>query len=446
MRLAYWRPPAYAVLFVVASFIATLWYSQHRLRLIERYVEDLATNAAPSVNDLAAARGYLRELAFAATQFTEGNGDDPRLGEEMARTRRLLGETLDRYRQLPFFPNERVLYDEVERRTRSLDSAYAAELAEPTRAHHRELYAAIDSVDDAVEQVIAFDARQVQLESSQILSSKRHANATALAFGGLSIGLSIVALLLAWRSLRQQALIVEDYQRLLESRASELEAFSSRVAHDLKNPVAAMALRMVVAEQGGLVDEKLAPTFARLKKHVASMHTLIDGLLAFALAGARPQPGAHAAVASALDDVLSEIRPPAEELRCELIVEPFQPAEVACSSAALASVLGNLLRNAVKFIPDGKSGRRCVTVSVIPRGSRVRIEVDDTGPGLPLGSEQRVFEPFVRLSDGKKSGIGLGLATVKRLVEAHGGRVGAANTDHGARFFVDLPIYTAVPQ
>ena len=68
-------------------------------------------------------------------------------------------------------------------------------------------------------------------------------------------------------------------------------------------------------------------------------------------------------------------------------------------------------------------------------------EVEDTGPGLPPGAEAQVFAPFVRLPEAKgKAGIGLGLATVKRLVEANGGEVGVASPPgDGARFWFTLP-------
>src|SRR4051812_40380125 len=116
MRLAYWRPPAYAVFFVAASFVATPLYSQHRLRRLEHYVEDLPTNAARGVLSRAAARGNWRELAFAAGEVARGGGDEPRLLLDMATARRDLGDALAHYRALPLFPNEHVPSNEVERR------------------------------------------------------------------------------------------------------------------------------------------------------------------------------------------------------------------------------------------------------------------------------------------------------------------------------------------
>lgn len=72
------------------------------------------------------------------------------------------------------------------------------------------------------------------------------------------------------------------------------------------------------------------------------------------------------------------------------------------------------------------------------------MEVDDNGPGLPGGLGDRAFDPYVRGSDRSQPGIGLGLATVKRIVEAHGGSVTVRSTrDAGCTFVVDLPAATA---
>jgi len=70
----------------------------------------------------------------------------------------------------------------------------------------------------------------------------------------------------------------------------------------------------------------------------------------------------------------------------------------------------------------------------------VRVEVADTGPGLPPGSEQLVFEPFRRAGNSHLPGLGIGLATVKRIVEAYGGRLGVWSTPgRGSTFWFELP-------
>jgi signal transduction histidine kinase len=117
------------------------------------------------------------------------------------------------------------------------------------------------------------------------------------------------------------------------------------------------------------------------------------------------------------------------------------PIQLACDKAALASVLSNLLGNAVKHIALGKQTPRRIVVRAKDRGSYARIEVEDNGPGLPPGSEQRAFEPFRRLMpESNLPGIGLGLATVKKIVEAFGGQVGVeSRPNSGSVFWFELP-------
>lgn len=108
-------------------------------------------------------------------------------------------------------------------------------------------------------------------------------------------------------------------------------------------------------------------------------------------------------------------------------------------------MVSNLVHNAVKYVA-GVPGERRVTARVRELDEAVRFEVADTGPGLPDGVEGRLFHTFVRGSNAAgKPGLGLGLATAKRLVEAHHGRLGVASSVGGACFWVQLPRGGAPP-
>jgi signal transduction histidine kinase len=105
----------------------------------------------------------------------------------------------------------------------------------------------------------------------------------------------------------------------------------------------------------------------------------------------------------------------------------------------LAQVVDNLLANALKFTaPDGS-----IDVILSVRGDRARIEVRDTGVGIPPAVHGRLFERFFRASNATEQetpGAGLGLTIVKAIVEAHGGRVGVESSERvGTTFSVDLP-------
>ena len=111
---------------------------------------------------------------------------------------------------------------------------------------------------------------------------------------------------------------------------------------------------------------------------------------------------------------------------------------VLADPAQVTQVLVNLLGNAHKFTPDGGT----IRLSAHAEGEAVRIEVTDSGPGVPAEDQGRVFDKFVRLQGGEGStpGSGLGLAIAQRLVDLQGGRIGVEDgTDGGARFHFTLP-------
>ena len=143
-------------------------------------------------------------------------------------------------------------------------------------------------------------------------------------------------------------------------------------------------------------------------------------------------------MSATVEELFEELRPDAAAAAIALRTEGPARVAVACGSALLADVLRNLLRNAIKYL--GSSSRREVTVRVKTDGPWAHIEVVDSGPGLPLELQDRVFEPWFR-SPGETpgGGLGLGLATVKRIVEAHGGRVGVRSTPGtGSVFWFEL--------
>ena len=103
-------------------------------------------------------------------------------------------------------------------------------------------------------------------------------------------------------------------------------------------------------------------------------------------------------------------------------------------------MLHNLVGNALKYVVEGREPVRQVRLHVAELRAAVRVEVQDNGPGLAPGTEQAVFEPFVRLGRTRQAGTGLGLATVKRIVEASGGRVGVqSEPGAGSCFWFEMP-------
>jgi signal transduction histidine kinase/HD-GYP domain-containing protein (c-di-GMP phosphodiesterase class II) len=146
-----------------------------------------------------------------------------------------------------------------------------------------------------------------------------------------------------------------------------------------------------------------------------------------------------------LDDLLEEVLPTVEPqlaekgLRFESDLAPGLPL-LEADPDLLKQVLVNLIHNAAKFTREGT----VVRVRAARAGERMRIAVEDEGPGIPPDKVGRVFERFFRVeSPGTERtvGTGLGLAIVKSVVELHGGSVHVeSQTGHGSRFIVDLPL------
>src|SRR5262249_3021566 len=154
---------------------------------------------------------------------------------------------------------------------------------------------------------------------------------------------------------------------------------------------------------------------------------LIDGLLGFARSGAPPARETRADVHAVLRDLVDDLLPSAEEHHIALTLDDRDAPDVACSPGVLASVISNLVENALKHMGGGPVRR--VTGRAEPTPAAVRLEVRDTGPGIPPSLQPHIFDPYVRAPWTDVPGLGLGLATVRRLAEAHGGSVGVESRE-----------------
>jgi signal transduction histidine kinase len=199
---------------------------------------------------------------------------------------------------------------------------------------------------------------------------------------------------------------------------------------------ALMALTMVKGELPA--DHPRQKTLDRGIRALKMSASIVEALLGFARSGARPAPGAHTplgeAMCGALDEAAAAAKSAAVELRAE---DASDGASAACAPGVLASVLHNLVDNGIKHM--GGAQNRRVTVRAFAGAREVRIEVEDTGPGIPPDARATIFDPHVRLATPSTEGLGLGLATVKRLVDAHRGSVTVRSAPGCTCFSVVLP-------
>jgi signal transduction histidine kinase len=187
---------------------------------------------------------------------------------------------------------------------------------------------------------------------------------------------------------------------------------------------------------------RVIQTADRLERSSQRAIATVDSLLAFSRAS-RVEPRESGAVGQAVRNALEEVEPLVAHLGASIEVAEGPDLVVACSPGLLQIVLANLVGNAVKYL-EGRVERH-VRLEARQDGSWCRIDVEDTGPGIPREAQAKIFEPFFRVAGVRASGTGIGLATVRRILEARGGRIAVESTEgRGSRFTVWLPL--APPQ
>ena len=447
LRITGW-PVASAMLAVVACFAATLLFSQLELRPISDHAIDILGDAAPSLEHLAAIQTQLMRWTPQVYEHIDGaDRDTNHTRATLADIRNSIDSEIALYRMLPSFPGESQLMDQVVADLALLDEVTAQVLADadagaPQLARQRmrdHFHPRMARTNVDVTAIRTLNARFIRVRAASILETRHTAQRVVAVLGALSLLVATLATILVLRSLRSRARLLEERDRLLGARADELEAFAGRVAHDLRNPLAAIAMRVMTAQEQSDASPVIRDHLSKLARQVERTSGIIDGMLEFARAGANPAPGSHADLRAVIDELMPEVRPAAEAANAELEVEPFPPIELACAPEALASVLANLVSNAVKYVVDGQQVPRRILIRVAERDGRGHVEVTDNGPGFPANAQNTVFQPFRRL-DHRHPGIGLGLATVKKIIEAYHGRVGLRSTPgEGSSFWFELP-------
>ena len=227
----------------------------------------------------------------------------------------------------------------------------------------------------------------------------------------------------------------------LESANQELEAFSYSVSHDLRAPLRHIAgfAAMLEDHVGGALDEKGRRYLGIIQSSTKRMGQLIDDLLAFSRHGrAELRRGPVK-----LDELIAQIRQGFEaDLAARRVVWDVAPLPILQGDTALLrQVFTNLLSNALKYSRQRAETR--IEIGVQAGGSdEAVVFVRDNGAGFDMKYADKLFGVFQRLHQQDEfEGTGVGLATVRRIIQRHGGRVWAeGRVQEGATFYVALPV------
>ena len=247
--------------------------------------------------------------------------------------------------------------------------------------------------------------------------------------------------------------LLEDHERALSQERAQLirdleeanrvkDEFLAMLSHELRTPLNAVLGWTRMLRRGTIPPERTASILDTIERNAAAQMQIIEELLDLSSMAAGNLRLNIAAVdlRELIGGAVETVRPAADAKSIALHVSVDNNVdELAGDAARLRQVLWNLLANAVKFTPAGG----CIEVTAREGATDLEIAVRDSGPGIDPEFLPHVFEPFRRgesITTRTVGGVGLGLAIVRHLVEAHGGTVSADNANGtGAIFLVRLP-------
>ena len=226
--------------------------------------------------------------------------------------------------------------------------------------------------------------------------------------------------------------------RELTHSNQRLTLFAGQVSHDLRNPLSALIGFLDVALDSADIDpaSTAALALARADGAAGRMNDMVTDLLAYAKAGAKPRRQ-DVDLAAVVDAVREDLDAAIAEAGAVVVGDA--DVRVVGDPMMLRMLLQNLVANAVKF---GRAAGRepRVAVTAVERADAWEITVDDDGPGVPTAARERVFEVMERAAGDDVPGLGIGLSTCRRIVDAHDGRIVIEDSPYGgARIAVTLP-------
>jgi len=417
--LSMWVAAAFAA--VAAAFGAVNLMLVLSLQPQVERADDIASSHLEAVALLSRMRGFvseMRDVVLLSEDLGAGPADLGPVRERLARSQAALGEAA---RQVGPFLNDPAGAEAWES-LHARDLPRLAALAEGAlavvtsrRADRRpvvDFVAHVQSVIAAIQRLADLHAGLARLDAAGIRSSLARFSLGSLILGGAGALAALALLLMALGALGR-------YAQAAEARVADLEAFASRVAHDLRNPL--QTIQLGVASVGKtLQDPRLKGFCSRAERSARRLDRMIEDLLLFSR-GADPASERRASVAEVMEELGEEMQARADETGVAFSARSEPGLAAAVSPGALRSMLSNLLENAFKFLEPEREGRVEAVGERAPDG-QVVLTVRDTGRGIAAEALPHVFEVGYRAGPGG-SGFGIGLATVKRLADAYGGAV-----------------------
>ncbi len=233
-------------------------------------------------------------------------------------------------------------------------------------------------------------------------------------------------------------------QEKLEAANRELEAFSASVSHDLRAPLRKISMfaSMLIEEHAPALGPEAQNCLQRIKDGIIKMDRMIDDLLRLARLGRHEIQLRQTDLNDLVEDTRRDLDGNVAGRQIEWRIGRLPTVD--CDPGLMKSVFANLLSNAVKY--TGRRDRALIEIDQTSLGSETVLYVRDNGAGFNAADTHKLFGIFQRLhGQSEFEGTGVGLATVQRIIQKHGGRIWAdAEVDKGATFFFTLRTLAAI--
>jgi signal transduction histidine kinase len=226
-------------------------------------------------------------------------------------------------------------------------------------------------------------------------------------------------------------LAVKNRELARKNRLADLGQIASHVAHEVRNNLVPVSLYVGLLRRRMAADQAGLEVVEKIQSGMTALDAMVHDLLNFT-ADREPQRS-PLLLRNLVQEMFDSLAPQlaAQGVRTTIDVAP--QLIIQADRETLRRAILNLVLNALDAMPGGGG----LTVTAVVAGDAVELEIADEGPGLTEEARRRAFEPFFTT---KSSGIGLGLAIVYRLIEAHGGEVSVRNCpEGGAAFTIRLP-------
>jgi signal transduction histidine kinase len=429
-----------------------------RLIGIEDRARLIATDSMPGLNYTIQIELYTYQKSVLIQRhiLTNDPVEKRRLEDEIAAVSERAAKLLDQYGKTTFSEVERPLYENVMAvrpgylsavenvLQLSRSTASAAAQIELQRVFEPQARAYLNALHMSTEHNLGEADDAARGIQQSVVSSKRSSTVEALS----SLLLALISAYLLARGIAEtesSSRAIAGLNRELESRIEELtavnrelEAFTYSVSHDLRAPLRHIDgfSKMLVDQSADQLSDSGKRALDRIRFGARQMGRMIDDLLAFSRMGRRDLAKRRTNLRAIVDDSLEILNPFIQGREIDMHIGDLPILN--CDPALLKHVMVNLLSNAIKFTRDRKPA--VIEVGQVGGKEEPAVYVRDNGCGFDIRYADKLFGIFQRLHRQEEyDGVGVGLATVQRVVHKHGGRVWAeSELGKGATFYFTL--------